>query len=360
VPSQVKTPAAPPVYRPQPTPKALQMKKAGVQKPLAAPPPYRPELKKIVQQKPTPIAQKSAPLLPSRAVPGMDRVKSSLSAALALPPNVSQARSAMTPTPSVVVQMRRRRRGKEGSVAAIKRAERKARAEQQEAEAAIKKQQRAANDAQATFLIETTQDLFPKAKARNRALMEVQAGIIGDKMYFASNYTRGEGTAMREAMDDSYSYAHGDRPHEYRVKDTGLLIREGVLHAEQQILFDLAKILRNSRVENPRHVTVLGSKRPCSVCRRVLLAFDRALHRHYPEVHLHFIDKTGQDTDPLVVLSLDLGAQKVPGEPIFNAFVDTYTYELAKYQRYAARTLEGEEGSSGERMTLKPTLKDLT
>ena len=338
-----KAPAAPPVYRPHPTPKVLQTKKAGVQKPPAAPAVYRPEVKKIVQPKIT------------RAVPGANQVKSSLHAAPASPLNLSQARLAKTPTSSVIVQMRRRRRGLPGSEAAKKREERKERALKQEEEAAIKKRQRAANNDQATFLMETTGELFTKAKAKNSKLMEVQSGIIGDKMFLVSNYSRGAGDAMSKSMEESYSYTHSGATYEYTGK--GLLTREGTLHSEQQVLLDLARTLKNPRMENPRHVTVVGTKRPCSTCRRVLLAFDRALHRHYPEVHLHFIDKTGQDTD---VDALDLKPEKSPTDGLFNAFVDTYDKELTKYLGYRARTLEGEEGSSGERMLLKPALEDLT
>jgi hypothetical protein len=260
----------------------------------------------------------------------------------------------MTPTSSVIVQMRRRRRGAPGSEAAKKREERQERALRQQEEAANKKKLRDATEDRATFLMATTGDLFTKTKARNSKLMEVQSGIIGDRMFIVSNYNRGADDAMSKVMDERYSYTHDGTIYEYRGKG-GLLIREGELHAEQQILLDLARTLKNARLENPRHVTVVGTKRPCSTCRRVLLAFDRALHRHYPEVRLHFIDKTGQDAD---VTALDLGTEKIPTDTLFNAFVDTYTSELAKYRR--AGKLLGEEGSSGDRMVLKPTLTDLT
>jgi hypothetical protein len=68
--SQVKpTPAAPPVYRPQPTPKVLQTKMASNQPPQSiqpprapvAPPVYRPEPKKIVQPKMAPEAKAFTP-----------------------------------------------------------------------------------------------------------------------------------------------------------------------------------------------------------------------------------------------------------------------------------------------------------
>lgn len=325
VPTQVKKATqAPPVYRPQPVPRVLQLKKAGAQKPLAAPTPYRPEPNKIVQPK---------------MIIQMKRRRS----------RPYKLRGDETPEKKKEIEARIERQ-KERQEAG------KAKALKQSEHAAAKRTQRAANQQQATFLMGATEKLFADTKKKNKKLMEVQAGIIGDKMFLASNYSKGADDAMDKAMAKSYSYTHGETTYEYTGKET-LTPRSGTLHAEQQILLDLARTLRNPNLENPSHVTVIGTKRPCSTCRRVLLAFNRALRRHYPEIRLHFIDKTGQDTG---VTALNLMTEKSTTDTQFNAFVDTYTALLETYERYKAGRLIGEEGTSSVRTPLKPTLEDLT
>lgn len=360
-----KTPTAPPAYRPQPTPKVLQTKMSAVQNPPAArntpaaPPVYRPEPRKVVQPKmtargaqtsPTARTPQAAtgvlqrkslqPVVPARAqhngtptqgrqvsardVPragqqqGARHALTPAGAGTAAASNVSRARPAVIPQarPGVV-----QRKGK-GTT----------RWRQE----------------QATFLMGTTKTLFDATKADDGSLMEVQSAIFDDRMFIASNYSGG-------AVDDTLrgkmagSYAHGDV--DYTGKKLVTLVND--LHAEQQILNELAKVLRNTAKKNPPHVTIVGTKRPCSVCRRVLLAFNKALLKHYPEVHLHFVDQTGKDT---AVSALSLGALKVPTNPLFNEFVDTYTAELEKY---IGKRLPGEEVSNGTRTAATPTLDDI-
>jgi hypothetical protein len=71
----IKTPAAPPVYRPQPVPKVLQRKEATVQSPPAvgpkhtpaAPPVYRPQpAPKVLQAKPAQIKAVAVSAQPNR------------------------------------------------------------------------------------------------------------------------------------------------------------------------------------------------------------------------------------------------------------------------------------------------------
>jgi hypothetical protein len=174
--------------------------------------------------------------------------------------------------------------------------------------------------AQATFLNTTATTLFNNTV--DGKLMEVQSAIFDGKMFIASNYSKGaDDTALRAQV--AASYTHGGA--EY--KGGGLVRIAAGLHAEQQILYELARVLANPNKTPPSHVTVIGSKRPCSICRRVLLAFRKGLLDHYGGVNLHFVNQTGSDT---AVGSLDLDALAAGADQRFKNFVATYNAELAK------------------------------
>jgi hypothetical protein len=204
-----------------------------------------------------------------------------------------------------------------------------------------------ARRAEAGFIYDTSKALF--AATVDSKLMEVQSSIFDGRMFVASNYSKGEdNSALGRVMGASYSHAS--------VTYTGrtLVSLVATLHAEQQILKELAKVIKNPNKDNPAHVNVMGSKRPCSVCRRVLLAFHKALADHYPFVQLHFVNQTGADT---AVAALDLGElAEVGGDPTFNNFVATYTAELG---RLRGIRLSGEEVGNAERTAAVPSLDDL-
>lgn len=115
----VKQPVAPPLYRPQQTPKVLQTKSSSAHNPQSghaprqpvAPPVYRPEAKKIVQPK-TLSPQRKPPTAPPVYRPQQPRVaqpKMASAAPAHMPPKslpVGQAKMAMRPLrPASVAQM---------------------------------------------------------------------------------------------------------------------------------------------------------------------------------------------------------------------------------------------------------------
>jgi hypothetical protein len=201
--------------------------------------------------------------------------------------------------------------------------------------------------AQATFLNATTAHLFNNTV--DGKLMEVQSAIFDDKMFIASNYSKGVDDS-RLAATMAASYAHGGTTYQ----NGGLVRIAAALHAEQQILERLARILANPNKMPPSHVTVIGSKRPCSVCRRVLLAFRKGLLDHYSGVNLHFVNQTGADT---VVAGLDLDALAVGADQKFKDFVATYNAELVKL---TAKRLPGElDEAPGVRTNAAPNLDEI-
>ena len=210
--------------------------------------------------------------------------------------------------------------------------------------------QRAARREEAKFLKDTATKLFDDSD--DNKLMEVQTSIFDKRLFIASNYPRGnDDSKLKQAMPTSYQHASKTYAN---TGDYGLAVLAAELHAEQQILYELAKVLRNTNKTNPPHVTVVGTKRPCSVCRRVLLAFDKALIKHYPEVHLHFIDLTGANT---TVAALDLaGLANDTQDQTFRDFAATYAIELEKYR---GMTLPGEDVSNSIRTAAKADLDDL-
>ncbi len=212
----------------------------------------------------------------------------------------------------------------------------------------VQRMSRKERKAHATFLNTTATTLFNSTA--DSKLMEVQSAIFDGKMFIASNYSKGNNdSALAGTM--AASYTHGGVTYQ-----NGTLVRLAAasgLHAEQQILEKLAAALANPNKTPPSHVTVIGSKRPCSVCRRVLLAFRKGLVTHYPEVSLHFVNQTGKDT---AVASLDLDAMAATADQKFKDFVTTYNAELA---RLAGQALSGEDVSNATRTNAAPDVDEM-
>jgi tRNA(Arg) A34 adenosine deaminase TadA len=349
-------PKAPPVYRPNQPPAVLQKKAAPGARPnaprpnaarpdavqpnavqpnaaqptrrVAAPPVYRPETKAFVQRKAASVQASKPQAAPAvRTAPQAQGVLQRKS-----PQAVSSAREWQMSAPPSRPPSSARQGGRPAAPWTAQRAN--------------VVQRSKARQAEAKFLLDTTRALFDATD--DGKLMEVQSAIFDGRMFVASNYSRGaDDAALGAVMAGSYS--HGGKTY----RDGSLVRLADALHAEQQILKELAKVIKNPNKANPNHVTVVGTKRPCSVCRRALLAFNKALLKHYPEVHLHFVDQTGKDTD---VAALDLSELKEGGASKFNDFVDTYTAELENYGR--AR-LSGEEVSNGVRTVAAAALDDI-
>ena len=203
------------------------------------------------------------------------------------------------------------------------------------------------------FLFELTNGLFEATKKVDSKLMEVQASIFNKRLFIASNYSRGADNS--KLLEQIKTVTHDGTMYTQINLSLGALV--DTLHAEQQILRELAKILRDSSKANPIHVTIVGSKRPCSICHRVLRAFQTALTRHYPYVELHFVDLTGATCEPDKVASLELG-ELVSGatDDNFAAFVSTYDSELAKNKD---KKMPGEEESSSVRTNATPKLNEV-
>ncbi|HYY99750.1 MAG TPA: hypothetical protein VE642_14215 [Pyrinomonadaceae bacterium] len=339
-------PKAPPVYRPNQPPAVLQKKAAHGAQPnaprsnaarpdavqptrrVAAPPVYRPEPKAFVQRKAASVQASKPQAAPAvRTAPQARGVLQRKS-----PQAVSNAREWQMSAPpsrppsSALQGGRPAASGMAQRVSVVQRSK--------------------ARKAEATFLLNTTKTLFDATD--DSKLMEVQSAIFDGRMFVASNYSRGANdAALGAVMAGSYSHAGTT------YRDGSLVRLADALHAEQQILKELAKVIKNPNKANPNHVTVVGTKRPCSVCRRALLAFNKALLKHYPEVHLHFVDQTGKDTD---VDALDLSVIKEEGTPKFNEFADTYTAAL---ETYMGKTLPGEDVSNGVRTVAAAALDDI-
>jgi deoxycytidylate deaminase len=184
------------------------------------------------------------------------------------------------------------------------------------------------------FLSSTSATLF--SQARSSDLQEVQAGLIDDKMYIASNSSTGTERVNREPF-----FEHDKVRYKYNEKgrtDATLFYRYGRLHAEQIILEDLAKKLDNSSVP-PSQAVIVGTKLPCSRCRRVLLAFSAALKKHYPSVKLYFCNQTGQRIDG----SIDMLLLHTGRTDKYRDFVQTYNEALKHLLLNKAFDLPAEE-----------------
>ena len=333
-------PTAPPVYRPQPVPRCLQPKAATPSPSPAAPPVYRPQpAPKVLQRKASPVQPKNA--FAAKTLPAAPQPRPR-PASQALRPKTAVANSYATPkaTPKNLPQARPALFTTAARPGVVQRA----------------MDYRTPINDQATFLMGTASTLFTATKRRRSELMEVQSAIIGDQMVIASNYG-GEGAAEDSAlvglMEDSYTHANKT----YTGKKLTTITH--TLHAEQQILKHLAKVIKNSKGASLAPVTIVGTKRPCSVCRRVLWAFLTALEIYYKKIKLHFVDETGADT---TVDYLDLTDMKYPGVKLdevelrFNNFVDAYTAALEKFK---TKKFSGEDDSKSVRTNATPGTGDL-
>jgi hypothetical protein len=182
---------------------------------------------------------------------------------------------------------------------------------------------------EASFLKTVAQFVFDRAKKQEGNIMEVQATLLKGTLYIASNYTLGSGVNPLSTYfpPEGFDFWHNKKRVKLFRKETkgDIEIIQGTLHAEQALLDKLAKKLNNKEAELTRMV-VIGTKRPCSYCRRVLRAFDAALKAHYPDFTLHFVDRTGKTLDAAVPrLTLDPG----DAECTFKHFATKYTQELA-------------------------------
>lgn len=176
---------------------------------------------------------------------------------------------------------------------------------------------------EASFLKSVSQFVFDRAKKTEGSIMEVQATILGGTLYIASNYSAGEGLhPLSDYYPSNFDFWHNKKREKiYRKADIQTL--QGTLHAEQHLLRQLGLKLKNG--EDLTRMVVIGTKRPCSYCRRVLRAFNAALAVHYPDFKLHFVDRTGK-TLPAAVdcLALDGGAV----DCTFRRFATRYGTEL--------------------------------
>ncbi|KFE70740.1 DUF4157 domain-containing protein [Hyalangium minutum] len=176
---------------------------------------------------------------------------------------------------------------------------------------------------EATFLKVASKFVYDRAN-KEEDIMEVQATILNGALYFAANYRAGQGLyPLSKYYPPNFDFWHNKKREKiYRKADIQTI--QGTLHAEQALLGVLAQKLKNG--EALTRMVVIGTKRPCSYCRRVLRAFNTALAAHYPDVNLHFVDRTGK-TVPAEVERLTL----VPGsiEGTFKRFATQYAQELA-------------------------------
>ncbi|WP_441292719.1 hypothetical protein ACSRUE_22050 [Sorangium sp. KYC3313] len=177
--------------------------------------------------------------------------------------------------------------------------------------------------------------------------MEVQVTKLGGKYCFASNAAgQGNNRAHLAAALTNLAHAHTLQFDGKEVKAGQIERVEGPLHAGQNLLRALARRLSaagNDFAKYPEHVFVVGSKKPCTVCRRVLLSFKAALDADCPFVTLHLVNESGASTD---VHALDLSDLSAGGVPRFQAFVQDYTNRLAGQPAQPA----GESVAAGVRM----------
>lgn len=195
--------------------------------------------------------------------------------------------------------------------------------------------------------------LFSEVKKKqNSKLMEIQTSIFDGKMFIAANYSSGPDVGPVDKELPNYKKSKGVVSFEEVTQSISTHY-----HAEQSILLELAKVLRNVNKTNPSRVVVIGSKRPCNNCRRVLTAFNRALRAHYPEVNLHWIDRTGDDTlgtEPALGQPIDLKALDDKSNSVFSNFVDTYDAQLKLLLK---EPLSGEDEPKKVRMKEAPDVE---
>lgn len=176
---------------------------------------------------------------------------------------------------------------------------------------------------EASFLKSVAQHVFDRAKKADGSIMEVQATLLNGTLYIASNYTAGEGLhPLSNFYPASFDFWH-DKKRVKLFQKADIKTLQGTLHAEQNLLREVAKKLKNK--EALTRVAVIGTKRPCSYCRRVLRAFNTALGVHYPNLAFHFVDRTGKSLPAAVdCLVLDPGNEENP----YRQFATRYTTEV--------------------------------
>jgi len=200
-------------------------------------------------------------------------------------------------------------------------------------------------------------DALARAKAIDNGVMEVQISKLDGKYQLSSN-TAGHVNDF-DPLDQTIAAA-GLTFDRKAVTASQMQRVGGNYHAEQNILRALAgKLLAAAddvgRLGTlPQNVFVVGSKKPCTVCRRVLRAFRHALAQEYPAVSLHFVDESGQRTE---VAPLDLSGINAGGSVKFAAFQVAYAAELA---RILAPALPGEDVAPGARMAAPIDFDELT
>jgi hypothetical protein len=178
---------------------------------------------------------------------------------------------------------------------------------------------------QASFLKGVAKTIFDNVKEDESKLMEVQATILGDTLYIAANYSAGTSQkGLAAYCPPEFDLWHKkNRLKLFRKVDIKFL--EDTLHAEQQLLEKLTAAMKKG--EDLSHMVVIGTKRPCSYCRRVLRAFNTSLGQHYPDLKLHFVDRTGLTLDNAVArLTLDPGNNSTT----YKQFVRDYESEVSE------------------------------
>lgn len=225
-------------------------------------------------------------------------------------------------------------------------------------------------------LHDISKTVFSKGKARSAALMEVQSSYIGDKLYIAGNYSfaaGGDGTLVDNGRlndllpktaknnDTGFTVYRDSTRHEtFSHGKANTTILAGNLHAEQSLLLQIAKRLKAGDCAQSTF-TIIGTKRPCSTCHRVLKAFNAALKARYPGKTLRFVNKTGKDTREGSVgnISNVLPGMKDNSPATFKAFVDDFTAAYSALGDQAAYdTLDEDNGTRTNASTSSGELTD--
>lgn len=221
----------------------------------------------------------------------------------------------------------------------------------------------------------STSGSFINSTTRN--VMEVQSTFIDGKLVVAANEpvvqggnasaTGGDaGGWYTQAMDTKLFGFQRDKHtfEKYHLTATkkipaNITLMSGTLHAEQQLLLTIARKIRAGTTAG--EFVVMGTKRPCSVCHRVLRAFASALGAHYPNVHLHYVDRTGADTNRnnIGVLNGALQGLKNNDGQTFDQFVDQYITDWGAIPLAVA--YDGVVGeNNGVRTNAVPKVTELT
>lgn len=224
-------------------------------------------------------------------------------------------------------------------------------------------------------LHDISKTVFEKGKKTSNDLMEVQSSYIGDKLYIAGNYSFVQGAngasldngrlndlrpKGNKGSDSIFTVYRDDKRHEdFGHGKTNTTILAGNLHAEQQLLLLIAKKLKAGNCAQSTF-TIIGTKRPCSVCHRVLKAFNAALKANYNGKTLKFVDKTGQDTRGGTVGDIVniLPGLKNNNGSTFDSFVNDFVTEYNNLGSSAAYDNLGE--GNGARTNATTSSGELT